>query len=153
MAANLPSSRSLSRRNESFLPAERLSEVFGVVLMALALMVAVSLVTHSASDPAWYFRETSSRPTENLIGPAGAFLSEAFLQVFGLASYLVAVVVFATGWNRFWFQPVASKPTKILGLVTIVGCLAALLALALGEIPLSGVLTPAGGAVGQFRMP
>ncbi|MGH9390731.1 MAG: DNA translocase FtsK 4TM domain-containing protein, partial [Vicinamibacteria bacterium] len=132
------------------MPAERLSEVFGVVLMALALMVAVSLLTHNPSDPAWYFRETSSRPTENLIGPAGAFLSEAFLQVFGLASYLVAVLAFATGWNRFWFQPVDSKPTKLIGLVTIIACLAALLALALGEIPLSGVLTPAGGAVGQM---
>jgi S-DNA-T family DNA segregation ATPase FtsK/SpoIIIE len=132
------------------LPAERLSEVFGVILMALALMVAVSLVTHSASDPAWYFRETSSRPTENLIGPAGAFLSEGFLQVFGLASYLVAILAFATGWNRFWFHPVDSKPTKLIGLVTIIACLAALLALALGEIPLSGVLTPAGGAVGQM---
>jgi len=152
VAANLSSSRSLSRRNESagFLPAERLSEVFGVILMALAIMVAVSLLTHAASDPAWYFREASSRPTENLIGPAGAFLSEAFLQVFGLASYLVAILVFATGWNRFWFHPVDSKPTKLIGLVTIIACLSALLALALGEIPLSGVLTPAGGAVGQI---
>jgi S-DNA-T family DNA segregation ATPase FtsK/SpoIIIE len=152
VAANLTSSRSLSRRNGTpgFLPAERLSEVFGVILMALALMVAVSLLTHSASDPAWYFRETSSRSTDNLIGPAGAFLSEAFLQVFGLASYLVAVLAFATGWNRFWFHPVDSKPTKLIGLVTIIACLAALLALALGEIPLSGVLTPAGGAVGQM---
>jgi S-DNA-T family DNA segregation ATPase FtsK/SpoIIIE len=127
-----------------------LSEVFGVILMALALMVAVSLLTHSPSDPAWYFHETGARPTENLIGPAGAFLSEAFLQVFGLASYLVAILAFATGWNRFWFQPVDSKPTKLIGLLTIVACLAALLALSLGEIPLSGVLTPAGGAVGQM---
>ncbi len=151
MAGNL-SSRSLSRRNDTapFLPAERLSEIFGVILMALALMVAVSLLTHSASDPAWYFRETSSRPTENLIGPVGAFLSEGFLQVFGLASYLVAILAFATGWNCFWFHPLESKPTKLIGLVTIIACLAALLALALGEIPLSGVLTPAGGAVGQM---
>ncbi len=150
MAADLSSSRALSRRNDSFLPAERLSEVLGVVLMALALMLAVSLLTHNASDPVWYFREASSRPTENLIGPAGAFLSEAFLQIFGLASYLVAVLVFLTGWNRFWFQPIDSKPTKLVGLVSIVASLAALLALSLGEIPLSGVLTPAGGAVGQI---
>jgi hypothetical protein len=68
VAANLTSSRSLSRRNGTpgFLPAERLSEVFGVILMALALMVAVSLLTHSASDPAWYFRETSSRPRKTV---------------------------------------------------------------------------------------
>jgi S-DNA-T family DNA segregation ATPase FtsK/SpoIIIE len=150
VASNLSSPRSLSRRNDSFLPAERLSEVFGVVLMALALMTAVSLLTHSPSDPAWYFRETSSRPTENLIGPVGAFLSEAFLQAFGLASYLVAILVFLTGWNRFWFHPVESKVTKLIGLATIVASLAALLALALEEIPLSGALMPAGGALGQL---
>ncbi|MGH9322536.1 MAG: DNA translocase FtsK [Vicinamibacteria bacterium] len=146
------SSRMMSRKGEApgFLPAERLSEVLGVVLMALALMLAVSLVTHSPEDPAWYFHETTSRATENLIGPVGAFLSEAFLQVFGLASYLVAVLAFAAGWNRFWFHSLESKATKLIGLAIVVASLAALLALALGEIPLSGVLTPAGGAVGQL---
>jgi len=68
--------------------------------MASALMLEVSLLSHSPTDPAWYFKETTPRPTENLIGPAGAFLSEAFIQVFGFASYLLTVFVFFAGWNR-----------------------------------------------------
>jgi S-DNA-T family DNA segregation ATPase FtsK/SpoIIIE len=148
----LSTSRSISRKGETdgFLPAERVSEVAGIALMALALMVLVGLLTHSPQDPAWYFRDTTFRPTENLIGPVGAFLSEAFLQVFGLASYVLAALLFAAGWNRFWYQPVHHRTTKLVGLGFVVISFAALLALALGEIPLSGELAPAGGAVGQL---
>ncbi len=148
----MSTSRSISRKNETegFLPTERLSEIAGVVAMALALMVAVSLLTHAPRDPAWYFHETTTRTTENLIGPVGAFLSEMLLQVFGLASYLFSVILFLAGWNRFWYHPLEARPTKIVGLVFVLTSLAALLALALGEIPLSGELTPAGGAAGQI---
>jgi S-DNA-T family DNA segregation ATPase FtsK/SpoIIIE len=133
---------------EGFLPAERRSEILGVVSMALALMLAASLLTHSSEDPAWYFHETAPRPTENLIGPVGAFLSEAFLQVFGLASHLLVVLFFVTGWNRFWHFPIEHRAPKLVGLVLVLASFAALLALSLGEIPLSGELTPAGGALG-----
>ena len=118
--------------------------------MATALMLAVSLLSHVPTDPAWYFKETTPRPTENLIGPAGAFLSEAFLQVFGLASYLLAAFLFLAGWNRFWCEPIDSRISKVVGLATLVTSFSALLALALGEIPLGGQLAPAGGAFGQL---
>lgn len=145
-------SRSATRRSDvgGWVPTERLSEILGVLLMASALMVTVSLLSHVPSDPAWYFKETTPRPTENLIGPAGAFLSEAFLQVFGLASYLLAAFLFLAGWNRFWCQPIDSRASKVAGLATLVVSFSALLALALGEIPLEGQLAPAGGALGQL---
>ena len=148
----MSTSRSATRRSEveSWVPTERLSEIIGVGLMASALMLAVSLLSHAPTDPAWYFKETMPRPTENLIGPAGAFLSEAFLQVFGLASYLLAGFVFLAGWNRFWCRPIDSRASKVVGLASLVLSFSALLALALGEIPLSGQLTPAGGALGQL---
>jgi S-DNA-T family DNA segregation ATPase FtsK/SpoIIIE len=148
----LSTSRSVPRRNEadSWFPAERLSEVVGVLLMATALMLAVSLLTHSPQDPAWYFKEATPRATDNLIGPVGAFLSEAFLQVFGLASYLLAIFLFVAGWNRFWCRPIDSRASRFVGLGTLVLSLSGLLALALGEIPLSGELIPAGGALGQL---
>ena len=148
----MPTSRSAARRSEieSWVPTERLSEITGVVSMATALMLAVSLLSHVPTDPAWYFKEMIPRPTENLIGPAGAFLSEAFLQVFGLASYLLAAILFLAGWNRFWYQPIDSRISKVVGLATLVTSFSALLALALGEIPLSGQLAPAGGALGQL---
>ncbi len=148
----MSTSRSVPRKSEAenWFPTERLSEVIGIVLMATALMLAVSLLTHSPQDPAWYFKEATPQTTDNLIGPAGAFLSEAFLQIFGLASYVLAVFLFIAGWNRFWCHPMDSRASRFLGLATLILSLAGLLALALGEFPLSGELIPAGGALGQL---
>ena len=148
----MATSRSATRRSDAdgWVPTERLSEITGVALMALALMVAVSLVSHHPDDPAWYFKETTPRGTENLIGPAGAFLSQAFLQVFGLASYLLSAFLFLVGWNRFWCRPIDARLSKSVGLLAMLVSLAALLAVALGEIPLGGQLKPAGGALGSL---
>jgi len=148
----LATSRSVTRKNDlpSWVPAERMSEIAGVSLMALALMLTVSLLSHTPTDPAWYFKETMPRPAENLIGPLGAFLSEAFLQVVGLAAYLVGGFLFLAGWNRFWCRPIDARASKTVGLVLLVLSLSALLAVALGEIPLRGQLKPAGGAVGHL---
>ncbi|HXV61724.1 MAG TPA: DNA translocase FtsK, partial [Vicinamibacteria bacterium] len=145
-------SRSVSHRSDvaGFLPPERLSEVAGIAMMAACLMLLMSLLTHSPDDPAWYFKETSSRSTDNLIGPVGAFLSEAFLQIFGLTSYILLAVVFFSGWRRFWSAPVELRPGHVVALAAVVVSLCALFALALGEIPISGELAPAGGAMGQL---
>jgi S-DNA-T family DNA segregation ATPase FtsK/SpoIIIE len=148
----LPTSRSLYRKSEvqSSVYRERLSEVAGVGLLALSLMVAVSLMSYSPGDPAWYFKETSRLTTENLIGPAGAFLSEALFQLLGLAAYSVVVFLAASGWSRFWCQKRDSGWSKNLGLLSAVLSLAGLLALSLQEVPLKGVILPAGGAVGHL---
>jgi S-DNA-T family DNA segregation ATPase FtsK/SpoIIIE len=129
---------------------ERLSEIVGVVLMATALMILVSLISHSPDDPVWYFKETSRQTTANLIGPVGAFMSEALLQLLGLASYLLAVLLAMAGWSRFWCREVDSRPTKFIGLASVTVSLAGLLALSAGEIPLNGELFPAGGVVGHL---
>ncbi len=148
----MATSRSVTHRRhvDIWVPAERFSEILGIALMASALMLAVSLLSHSPGDPAWYFKETMPRPTHNLIGPAGAFLSEAFLQIFGLASYLLSILLFFAGWNRFWCQPLDSRMSKVVGLGTFVVTFSGLLALALFELPIGGRLTPAGGALGQL---
>ena len=118
--------------------------------MTCGLMLTISLLSHSPSDPAWYFKEIAPRDTENLIGPVGAFLSEAFLQTLGLASLVIAIVLLVTGWNRFWCRPAESKATKLAGFTSVVVTLSGLLALSIGEFPLRGELTPAGGAVGAL---
>ncbi len=149
----MSTSRSLYRKAaeiERSAHRERLSEVVGVGLLALSLMVMVSLMSYSPGDPAWYFKETSRLATENLIGPAGAFLSEALFQLLGLAAYSVVVLLAVTGWNRFWCHKTDAGWSKNVGLVSTVLSLAGLLALSLQEVPLKGVLMPAGGAIGHL---
>jgi S-DNA-T family DNA segregation ATPase FtsK/SpoIIIE len=113
-------------------------------------MVAVGLLSYSPEDPAWYFRETSRQTTENLIGPAGAFFSEALLQLLGLAAYSVVVFLAAAGWSRFWCHKHEGGWSRSFGLVSSVLSLSGLLALSLQEVPFKGAILPAGGAVGHL---
>ena len=148
----MSTSRQLYRKAEptSSIAKERLSEIAGVALMAAALMTLVSLISHSPDDPVWYFKETSRLATANLIGPVGAFMSEALLQLLGLASYLLVALLAMAGWSRFWCREVDSRPTKFIGLASATVSLAGLLSLSAGEIPLNGELFPAGGVVGHL---
>jgi len=148
----LSTSRPIYRKSEVDRSAyrERLSEVAGVCLLALSLMVAVGLLSYSPEDPAWYFKETSRLTTENLIGPAGAFFSEALLQLLGLAAYSVVVLLAVSGWSRFWCHKHEGGWSKNFGLVSTVLSLAGLLALSLQEVPFKGAILPAGGAVGHL---
>ncbi|MEE9180075.1 MAG: DNA translocase FtsK 4TM domain-containing protein, partial [Vicinamibacteria bacterium] len=149
----MSTSRSLYRKAaevERSAHRERLSEVIGVCLLALSLMVGVSLMSYFRGDPAWYFKETSRLTTENLIGPVGAFLSEALFQLLGLAAYSVVILLAVAGWNRFWCHKVEAGWSENFGLVSTLLSLAGLLALSLQEVPLKGVLLPAGGAVGHL---
>ncbi len=148
----MSTSRAIYRKSEIERSAakERGSEILGVALMAMSLMVAASLISYSPDDPAWYFKATSQRTTQNLIGPVGAFLSTALLQLLGIASFLLALLLAVTGWNRFWCKTTSFRSGKLAGLVIILVSLAGLLALSLGEVPLKGQLLPAGGALGQL---
>ncbi len=74
-------------------------QILGVLLMALALLMAVSLVSHSPEDP-----PNSSRPpelTQNLAGWVGGYLSYHLLFVVGYGAYALTALVFLWGWNRF----------------------------------------------------
>ncbi len=97
-----------------------LHQIFGVLLMALALLMAVSLVSHSPEDP-----PNSSRPPElaqNLAGWVGGHLSYYLLFVVGYGAYALTALVFLWGWNRFRQSavvPLAWRSVTLLSLMVL----------------------------------
>ena len=93
------------------------TQILGVVLMALALLMAVSLVSHSPEDP-----PNSSRPPElaaNLAGWLGAHLAYYLLFAAGYGAYVLTLLVFLWGWNRFRQRPVAGLVGQTAALFTL----------------------------------
>ena len=79
------------------------TQILGVLLMALALLMAVSLLSYSPEDP-----PNSSRPPElaqNMAGWFGAHLSYYLLFAVGYGAYLLTALVLLWGWNRFQLDP------------------------------------------------
>src|SRR5262245_35487868 len=67
----------------------RLYECGGVALITLAVMIMVALATWSVQDPS--LSHATNTPVRNLLGSAGAIVSDLLMQLLGLAS-LVAVL-------------------------------------------------------------
>ena len=81
-------------------------QILGVCLIALAVLMALSLLSHSPEDP-----PNSTRPNElaqNLVGWLGAHISYHLLFSVGYGAYALIVLVVVWGWNRLRISSVRS---------------------------------------------
>lgn len=133
----LQSSQRNSRRNE----------IIAIALFALGLMLTLCLVFFNPNDPS--LNSAGQDETRNLVGPVGAYVSDAMLQTVGLASYLLPLLLFLAAWRRFRTRRIHAPVTRIVGLLTLLISAAAVLAL-LGMPLLFDGRVSAGGFVGTF---
>jgi S-DNA-T family DNA segregation ATPase FtsK/SpoIIIE len=129
--------------------SRRISEFVGVALFALALIWLISLVTHDAADPVWFFTTGASHPPANFVGRVGAFLSELSFQLLGYAAYLIPAVIGVAGWHYFWCQTPDAAYTKLTGVALLFGCSSAFLGLVFGSTEVTGKAFHAGGSIGR----
>lgn len=91
---------------------ERKMEMLGIVIMAIAATLAVSIVTYRSEDYAIIqsvdfrtlmdFGQGPALRIQNGLGPLGAYLSHFFVQVlFGYFSLILVLVTLLYGWNIF----------------------------------------------------
>ena len=81
-------------------------QILGICLIALALLMVLSLLSHSPEDP-----PNSTRPNElaqNLVGWLGAHVSYHLLFSVGYGAYALIVVVLVWGWNHLRMSSVRS---------------------------------------------
>jgi S-DNA-T family DNA segregation ATPase FtsK/SpoIIIE len=115
-------------------PARRglVSEGAAVLVMASALLLVLSLVSHHNSDPVPLFGRWNGEAVDNVAGIVGAFLSEALFQTFGWAAWTTPILMFLVGWRLFF-----RKPSRLLagglGSALILVSLTAALDLAFGD--------------------
>jgi len=130
--------------------SRRISEFVGVALFAMALIWLISLVTHEASDPVWFFTTGGTHAPANFAGRVGAFLSELSLQLFGYAAYLIPAVIAIAGWHYFWCQTPDAAYTKLTGIALLLSCASAFLSLVFGDTDVAGKTVFAGGSIGTW---
>ncbi len=130
--------------------SRRVSEFFGVLLFAIALIWLIALTTYEPTDPVWFFSTGAGGPPANFIGRVGAFLAELSLQLMGYASYLLPATIAVVGWHYFWCRAIDAIYTKVIGAVLLYSAVASFLSLAFGSIDLTGRTFRAGGWAGDW---
>jgi S-DNA-T family DNA segregation ATPase FtsK/SpoIIIE len=124
------------------------NEILALILFAVGLLVFLSLVSYSATDPCFSISGTSG-VIKNSVGIIGAYLSDALLRLFGLSAYFLPAFLF-TYAAFLMLRKAATHPLlkKIGGVVLFVSA-SAFLGLQGDTIHFLGEYLPSGGMLGQ----
>jgi S-DNA-T family DNA segregation ATPase FtsK/SpoIIIE len=126
---------------------KRWNEMVGLILLAAGLLISLSLISYTATDPSFSV-SGAGQPTKNFIGVIGAYLSDALLRLFGVTAYLAPLFLFGYG-AFFALGAEAAHPLlkKIGGLVFFFSS-ASFLSLRGDTASLFGETVPSGGMLG-----
>jgi len=125
------------------------NEVLAVVLVVAAILILLSIFTYDPKDPSFNSVGPQHDP-RNVIGIAGAFISDVFLQWFGLASLLVPVLLVLVALRAFSATNPGFPARKALGACLLLVAFSGFMSL-FPEIKI-GLLTRSynGGAFGHM---
>lgn len=123
------------------------NEVLAVVLVVAAILLALSLFSHKTLDLS---RNTDGPKREpgNLIGVVGAFISDEFLQWFGLASFLIPALLVIVALRAFSARRPGFPTRKAIGAVLLLFAFSGFLAL-FPEVRIWDTPYHNGGALGR----
>ncbi|HSB09923.1 MAG TPA: DNA translocase FtsK [Blastocatellia bacterium] len=140
---------STKSRTKSSAKKSLANEVLAVVLIAAAVLLLLSLFSYDPHDPSPNSVGPQREPN-NLIGVVGAFISDVFLQWFGLASLLVPVLLVIVAMRAFSTRDPSFPTRKAIGATLLLIAFSGFLAL-FPEIKIN-LLTRSynGGAIGQM---
>ena len=103
---NIPSDIKKIYNSAIYFILRRIIELFSVVLAGLSLLLVISLVSYSPDDPNFIFPDNTV--IKNLLGSNGSYVSDVFMQSFGLMSFLIPITFFFTSIRRITISSLVS---------------------------------------------
>jgi S-DNA-T family DNA segregation ATPase FtsK/SpoIIIE len=116
------------------------------VFLLLGLCFVLSLVSYHQQDASFDTATIAGRPL-NLIGKVGAHIADMSLQILGIASFSIPVLLLALAWKWLRSESIDSQFIKIAGSATLVLGVCTALSLGPNWHPFSGAISP-GGLIG-----
>ncbi len=127
---------------------ERLNEALALVFLFAGLFFILSLVSYHSDDPSW--NAVSSSPhAQNLVGLAGAHVSDLCLQTFGYAAFALPFLLWLLAWRWVRSTPINDSGVKLAGSALLLLSVCTLLALA-SHWRATGSGFAAGGVLGTL---
>src|SRR5436190_10313713 len=100
----------------------RVNESIGLLLAVVAILLALSLVSFTPTDPSFNIARSPHFATKpaNFIGYLGAYLADGFFQLLGFTSFLIPIFlgIYAFYWLASW--PVRALGARILGVTLMI---------------------------------
>jgi S-DNA-T family DNA segregation ATPase FtsK/SpoIIIE len=123
------------------------NEMAGLLLFATGLLIILSLMSYSATDPCFSVSGTGAA-TKNYIGLIGAYLSDALLRLFGVTAYLLPLFLFGYGVFLALGGEAVHPYLKKIGVIVLFFSTTAFFGLQSDTVRLFGEDVPSGGMLG-----
>jgi DNA segregation ATPase FtsK/SpoIIIE, S-DNA-T family len=123
------------------------NEMVALLLFALGLLLFLSLVSYSATDPCFSVSGAGA-PIRNYIGIIGAYLSDVLLQLVGVSAYFIPCFFFAYALFLALSGEALHPHLKKVGGILLFTSVSAFFGLQGGTIRLFGENVPSGGMLG-----
>jgi S-DNA-T family DNA segregation ATPase FtsK/SpoIIIE len=124
----------------------RLNELVGLLVLASATLLLLSLVSYRPSDPS--LDTVGSGAVRNWVGPAGAYLSDLLLQIEGVSTFFLPLLIGGLGWTWMRSRPAGSPGSKAIGILLTLVFAPALFGLLPGHPHFYGL--PVAGLTGRL---
>ncbi len=122
-----PATASSSKSRTFLIDPHRLLELTGLLIGVGGLLILLSLLSYLPQDPSLNSTVPSGTLPRNWIGPAGAYVADALLQIFGWVGFLLPVALFIVGSRMLLAKPFETPRTKLVGAGILILSLGSLL--------------------------
>jgi DNA segregation ATPase FtsK/SpoIIIE, S-DNA-T family len=123
-------------------------EILGVVFLALAILLALSLLSFNPADPSFNNRGSGQAKATNLAGFIGAHVADVFFQTFGLSAFLWPFFLLLFALKFFQVLKIPFPPVKTAAFIGLFITASSLLSLTFGKRNILGGIFDSGGAIG-----
>jgi S-DNA-T family DNA segregation ATPase FtsK/SpoIIIE len=125
-------------------------EVCGIVGLALAFFLFLSLVSYQPGDPSFSHSVNGVPKIKNIFGSVGAYTSDILIKLIGLSALMLPIIFLIIAFKHFLDDAFKITRLLILGIVGLLFSTAGLVSLALSDIRLYGAKIQTGGLLGAM---
>jgi S-DNA-T family DNA segregation ATPase FtsK/SpoIIIE len=139
--------KSTSPERPTFSP-EKGNELLGILLLAIAAFLALSLGSHHPQDPSLLHSVPADAHVHNWAGSVGAQVSAVAFGFFGLTCFLIPLFLLVAGWRRLRRHGSPRVVGRGFGAALLLAATPALLQIGFGRIVWTDGSIKTGGAFG-----
>ncbi|HEY0556647.1 MAG TPA: DNA translocase FtsK [Thermoanaerobaculia bacterium] len=130
------------------LSPEKGNELLGILMLAAAAFLSLSLGSHHPQDPSLLHSVPAAAHAHNWAGSVGAQVSAVAFGFFGLTCFLIPLFLLVSGWRRLRRRDAARVVGRGFGAVLLLASTPALLQIGCGRLLWTDGSVAAGGAFG-----
>jgi S-DNA-T family DNA segregation ATPase FtsK/SpoIIIE len=123
-------------------------EISGVVYLAIAIFLLLSLTSYHPLDPSFTYFVAESVKTHNLIGYAGSYTADSLIRLLGLGALLLPVVMLIISVKYFLDKSFQVGTVTLAGFAGLIFSTSGLCTAILTDLQVYGVKLGTGGLLG-----